>query len=359
MRGYVIFMQRHLFMMNNLFTTYKLKTGIIVSYLIAVTYNLPVLLINGNISYFLISHIVQFLLQLIAWILCVHFTNDIDQISFKKLIRNKKIWKYYLSCEVLVLIGMCLMLLSRGIYDFSALNWKITREYLIYIHLNGMWDFTIILLVVQSMNFFSQREKTNVEKENIAKENAKSKFEALRQQLNPHFLFNSLTSLKALIATNSADAEKYVVQLSGVYRYLIKHRSSDVVMLQEEIEFIKSYLFLLKIRYEENVEIVFDIEDGYTTRLLVPLTLQLLLENAIKHNVISESAPLSIKVFTKDEAVVVWNTFQPRDEVEGSSNFGLYNLNQQYKFITGKEIDITKTETDFSVSVPLILPEKN
>lgn len=341
-------------MMNNLFTTYKLKTGIIVSYLIAVTYNLPVLLLNGNISYFLISHLVQFLLQLIAWILCVHFTNDIDQISLSKLIRNRKIWKYYLSCEVLVLIGMYLMLLSRGIYNFSDLNWKITREYLIYIHLNGMWDFTIILLVVQSMNFFSQKEKTSVEKEFIEKENAKSKFEALRQQLNPHFLFNSLSSLKALIESNSKEAGKYVIQLSDVYRYLITHRSSDVVLLEEEIAFIKSYLFLLKIRYEENIIVSLSINEDSNKMKLAPLTLQILLENTVKHNIISEANPLQIKIYTENNRIVVSNTLLPREQVEGSSNFGLYNLSQQYKFLTGKEIEIQKTETNFNVFIPLI-----
>jgi hypothetical protein len=284
----------------------------------------------------------------------VYYTNGVKHIAFKHLIVNKKIWKYYLSCEVLILIGLFFMLLYRGGYDFTKLDWKVTREYLIYIHLNGMWDFTLILLVFQTMNFLSQKEKEKMEKENLEKENAKSKFEALRQQLNPHFLFNSLSSLKALIASNPAEAEKYVMQLSDVYRYLINHRSHDVVLLEDEIEFIQSYLFLLKIRYEENVKVSFNIGNVYKKMKLAPLTLQILLENTVKHNIISASTPLQIDVYTSDNSVVVSNTLQPRIEVEGSSNFGLYNLNQQYKFLTGKEIEIIKTDTEFSVAVPLL-----
>lgn len=333
--------------------TYRIKTGIVISYSIAFAYHLATLL-QGYWKYFFVPHLIAFVLLFSVWLLCGFFTNKITNLSIKTAFREKGILKFYLATESITLIASYLLLMQRGQADLAAGNWKQISLNVINTHIFGLLAYSFMLFVYQTLNVLGQKEKMATEKQMLEKENAKSKFEALRQQLNPHFLFNSLTSLKALIATNPVEAEKYVVQLSGVYRYLINHRSHDVVLLEDEIEFIQSYLFLLKIRYEENLKVAFDIKDEYRHKRLAPLTLQILLENTVKHNIISEASPLNIKVFTENDTIIVSNTLQPRDEVEGSSNFGLYNLSQQYKFLTGNEIEIQKTDKEFSVAVPLI-----
>lgn len=218
---------------------------------------------------------------------------------------------------------------------------------------------SLIFFIFRYVSLEKESTTIKIEKEKLEKENIRSQFEALRQQLNPHFLFNSLNSLKSIIASNPKQAEEFIVQLASVYRYLLNHRSRDVVHLKEEISFIKSYIFLLKIRFEETLRVDLSIEKDLMESLIVPLTLQLLIENAVKHNVISSNQPLVIEISIVDEQyIVIKNKIQPRLEVEGSSNFGLYNLNKQYSFIAEEEITIQKLNDTFIVKVPLIHPAK-
>lgn len=339
--------------MRGFLEKYRIKTGIIISYAVAFLYFSSALL-EGNWKYFFIPHLTGFISLFIVWLLCGLFTNKLTNLTLKTFFR-KEILFFYLTSELITLLTSYLTFIQSGM-DRSAWNWKMISIFLISSHTFSLLAYSFMLFVYQTLNALAQKEKVLVEKEALEKENAKSKFEALRQQLNPHFLFNSLSSLKALIASNSAEAEKYVVQLSDVYRYLINHRANDLVSLKDEITFIRSYLFLLEIRYEDNLHVSFQVQDEYEKYRLAPLTLQILLENTVKHNIISGLNPLQIKIYTENNNITVSNTLQPRDQVEGSSNFGLYNLGQQYKFLTGKEIDIQKTTTDFSVTIPLIPP---
>jgi sensor histidine kinase YesM len=168
----------------------------------------------------------------------------------------------------------------------SVLN---LNNYLIFPH-------ALILMVYRASRMSDEQKLLKLEKAQLEKENIRAQFEALRQQVNPHFLFNSLNSLKALASTHPEQVENYVIQLSSTYRYLLNHRSRDLVLLREELEFLKSYFYLLNMRFEKALEISIDIDAEYHNWNIPPLTLQILIENAVKHNIISTEKAIADKI---------------------------------------------------------------
>ncbi|WP_460981484.1 histidine kinase [Spirosoma fluminis] len=179
---------------------------------------------------------------------------------------------------------------------------------------------------------------------------------ALQAQLSPHFLFNSLNSLSSLIADDPIKAERFVDELSSVYRYLLQASDRELTTLATEMKFISSYYHLLKTRYGQGICLQVDIHDTYQEFLLPPLTLQLLVENAVKHNVVSPNNPLTIRIYTdNDGALVVRNNLQrKRLNRLASTKKGLENINLKYKLLNQPAIDICETDDAFDVIVPLI-----
>jgi sensor histidine kinase YesM len=179
---------------------------------------------------------------------------------------------------------------------------------------------------------------------------------ALQAQLSPHFLFNSLNSLSSLIADDPLKAERFVDELSSVYRYLLQASDRELTSLETEMKFINSYYHLLKTRYGQGINMEVNIHDTYREFLLPPLTLQLLVENAVKHNVVSVNNPLTIQIYTgNDGALIVRNNLQrKRLNRMASTKKGLENINLKYKLLNQPAIDICETEAAFDVIVPLI-----
>lgn len=208
--------------------------------------------------------------------------------------------------------------------------------------------------IYTSIEFFNYWRKTLKEKEEFKRTSLSAEFEALKNQVNPHFLFNSLNTLSSLIDENPRQANEFVQKLSSVYRYVLAHRDKETVLLQEEVEFIKSYIFLNKIRFGDNLTTAIDINEECFALHIPTLTLQMLVENAIKHNVISSQKPLHITIGCKDGYIEVSNNLQPKLMLAESSGIGLNNIIERYKFLTKQEVLITKTETCFVVKVPLL-----
>lgn len=346
---------------------YYTKVGLFLSLVFGFLFSFPGYW-DGRIGFvgFIVFLVAITLYNFLAWLVCgyVHQSNFIA-FSSPRFAPYQKSIIFLLICELglgFVIATVYLLLFYREAYIkdpatavfFSrstihgAINLKI---FFIIIH-------GVILFVYQNITIGKEREKIKLEKEQVTSENIRSQFESLRQQLNPHFLFNSLNSLKSLVSTQPKQAEEFIVQLANVYRYLLKHRSHDLVTLEDETSFLNSYVFLLKIRFEDNLKIDKICEHEHLRKLLVPLTLQLLIENAVKHNIISSAIPLSIKISVNENSLLVSNGIHLRQEVEGSSNFGLYNLKRQYKFFTDEEIVIQKNQTDFSVKIPLLANAK-
>jgi two-component system, LytTR family, sensor kinase len=214
--------------------------------------------------------------------------------------------------------------------------------------------------IYESVYFFEEWKKTIVEAQELKRANMQSQFETLKNQVNPHFLFNSLNTLITIIPENPILAEEFTHRLSNVYRYVLHHKDKELVPLREEINFVEDYLFLQQIRFGKNLLYKQNIDEQYQSWLVAPLALQMLMENAIKHNIISSSKPLVIEISTnKDQFLVVKNNLQKKENEDSSTKVGLQNIIDRYKFLTQKNVEISITSDAFIVSLPLLKIEEN
>jgi len=198
------------------------------------------------------------------------------------------------------------------------------------------------------------------EKELLQKMNLQNELDALKSQVNPHFLFNSLNSLSSLIQENPHDAEKFLDEMSKVYRYILKNNEQELIDLSTELKFLQSYQHLLKTRYRDGLHIAVEAEKNSETYCLPPLTLQLLLENAVKHNVIMKNRPLKVTIaYEGNERLIVKNNLQKKTSKIPSNKVGLTNIAMKYKLLNQPEVIISETTEEFSVSIPLIKMKEN
>lgn len=226
-----------------------------------------------------------------------------------------------------------------------------------FFHFRGGFFLCFILAslgvsISYTYNFFKYWKKTVLESEQLKRESLTLQYESLKNQVNPHFLFNSLNILTSLIETNKESSVKYVKQLSQVFRYVLDQNARELVPFSEELEFIESYNYLHKIRFGNHYEVTVNVnnKDFY----IVPMTLQILLENAVKHNEISLDFPLRISIVDDDKYLVVSNTIKTRNYLPDSNQVGLKTLNFQYEFFCGEKPTVTHTENEFTVKVPKI-----
>ncbi|MBN8787354.1 MAG: histidine kinase [Terrimonas sp.] len=195
---------------------------------------------------------------------------------------------------------------------------------------------------------------SQLEAEQLKKAQLQTQFDSLKEQVNPHFLFNSLNSLSSLIATNPDKAEAFVEEMSRVYRYLLRSNEEQLTTLQKEMDFIESYNMLLQTRFGSGFQPVLQIEEKKKEWLLPPMTLQLLIENAVKHNIVDPDTPLVVQLYTKDEKLVVRNNLQKKNKAVASNKVGLSNIISKYKLLNYPEVEIKETTTEFIVVLPLI-----
>ena len=191
-----------------------------------------------------------------------------------------------------------------------------------------------------------------IENERLKQQNLQTELVALKNQIDPHFLFNSLNSLTCLIRDND-EATQFVKKLSFMYRYILQSGDRDLVSLKEELKFLESYSYLIKARYRDRFTIDIEIDEKYLEKEIPPLALQLLVENAVKHNEISETNPLTVKIFYKNGFIYVENILKPRTVMAEGTGNGLMNLDKRYYLIAKQNIVITKDDNIFSVKLPI------
>lgn len=211
----------------------------------------------------------------------------------------------------------------------------------------------LFLNCLNAINFFliSSKQK-EVEAEALRATTAKAQLDAVRSQVNPHFLFNNLNVLSSLVMTQNKDANSFLESFSTVYRYVLKSQEKDLVTLGEEMEFMEPYLFLLQKRFGDGLHVSIDIPDSSLTGRIVPLAMQMLVENAIKHNIVSVHQPLNVSISVRNGQLVVCNRLQPKAP-DNSSGTGLQNISERYRLSTGKSITVEKTDDAFTVRLPL------
>ncbi|TJY36205.1 2TM domain-containing protein [Pontimicrobium aquaticum] len=211
-----------------------------------------------------------------------------------------------------------------------------------------------VSLFFHAFYFYQQLQKNKIKEQKVIAGTASAKFDALKNQLDPHFLFNSLNVLTSLIDENPENAQKFTTSLSKVYRYVLEQKNKALVTVDEELEFAKTYMSLLKMRFEDSI--VFEIPEKALNpeAKVVPLSLQLLLENAVKHNMVTSSKPLHIKIFESNGLLVVENNLQPKQIVKKSSGVGLDNIRQRYNLLTDKKVNINQQADSFAVAIPML-----
>ena len=215
-----------------------------------------------------------------------------------------------------------------------------------------------LLFHLLNLVYVYQNEYRNkaVEAESLKRMHAQAELQAIKQQINPHFLFNNLNVLSGLVMQQSNDANHFIEAFSKVYMHVLNNHNKEMIELKSELSFLEPYTFLLKQRFADSLQLEIEVPEKYHDHLIIPVALQMLVENAIKHNILSRKKPLHIKIYANgNNTISVINNLQPRINTEiASSHIGLNNIRKRYELTVGKEIDIVKDEQVFSVSLPLI-----
>jgi LytS/YehU family sensor histidine kinase len=208
--------------------------------------------------------------------------------------------------------------------------------------------------IYESIYFINELRQSVEEKELLKRESLKAQLNVLKTQVNPHFLFNNLNTLCSIIPENPKQAVDFVQQLSKVYRHILEVHDEQSIPLKDELDVLRAYAFLLQTRFGDNLDITIDVPPEKFKKRIVPLSLQILMENAIKHNVVSAEKPLRVNVFAENGNLVVSNNLQKKNQVNESTGIGLDNIRNRCKLMGNGQMEVTEDGTSFTVSIPLI-----
>lgn len=210
----------------------------------------------------------------------------------------------------------------------------------------------VLFFIARILRLQIIQHENMIENERLKQQNLQNELTALKNQIDPHFLFNSLNTLTSLVRDNEK-ACQFVKKLSFMYRYILQSSDKDLVTVKDELKFLESYTHLISTRYRDRFKITIDIETKYLTDEIPPLALQLLVENAVKHNEISETNPLKVIIYVKENSIFVENQIRPRTTLAEGTKNGLLNLKKRYFLVSKKEIIVRKENNTFSVQLPL------
>jgi hypothetical protein len=301
-----------------------------------------------------------------TWAVVICATQWIGNSRIYRLLDNKFSWEDHLlkravygslaliaySATAYMLVQVAMYKLVVGSLPENPVSWGLRSSYVAI-----LISFTVSLIFV-AVGFFQNWKRSLLDAERFKAEMLIYKYEALQNQINPHFLFNSFNVLSELVYEDQKKAVNFIRQLSQLFRYVLDSRDKELVSLREELEFIRAYTYLLQTRFEDKLSI----EQALAAEeddMIVPMTLQLLIENCVKHNEISAQKKLHIVIRQKGQYLRVENNFQPKPAGGDSKKTGLSNIRQQYKYFTDQEIVIHEDSQMFSVDVPLIKPGKS
>ena len=212
----------------------------------------------------------------------------------------------------------------------------------------------VVTLAFHAFYLYKAYQETRLKEQKIIAGTANAKFESLKNQIDPHFLFNSLNVLSSLIEENPENAQRFTTSLSKIYRYVLEQKDKELVTVSEELAFAKTYMNLLKMRFENSI--TFELPENFDNAdaKVVPLSLQLLLENTIKHNVVSENKPLHIKIYIKDNFLVVENNLQKKEVLQDRKGVGLQNIVSRYAILSRRKVLIDENKEAFAVYLPIL-----
>ncbi len=302
---------------------------------------------------FLLATIAFIPIGFIGWKIHSFFTLEVAK-KFNNVSEIAK--RIFYTLMVNILISLCLqsfIFFSFGLTNFLGVTLQYEKLFLML--LLGMFIDMISAGINEGMFLNEQWQESTHETEFYKSENVKTQLHSLKQQVNPHFLFNSLNSLSSLITEDPQRAEKFLDEMAKVYRYMLRTNENELVCLSTELNFITSYFYLLKTRYGNGVEMNITPEAATKNLTIPPLNIQLLVENAVKHNIISKDKPLHIEIGIYENTwVYVKNNLQKKIIKVDSSKIGLQNINEKYRLLNMPDLIIEETNTEFLVLLALI-----
>ncbi|WP_333808245.1 2TM domain-containing protein [Flavobacterium sp.] len=267
--------------------------------------------------------------------------------------RNRIITGFVLSFIVSVLVIFLLRIVEDVLIEGQTIQAFLANEkpsnYIISIVITF-----VITLAIHAFYFYKAYQENKLKEQKIIAGTASAQFESLKNQIDPHFLFNSLNVLSSLIEENPESAQKFTTSLSKIYRYVLEQKDKELVSVAEELQFAKTYMNLLKMRFENSI--TFEMPEGFDNEeaKVVPLSLQLLLENCIKHNVVSEAKPLHIKISIENNQLVVSNNLQKKEVLSDRKGVGLQNIVNRYGILTNRKVLVEENEKEFKVLLPIL-----
>jgi len=283
--------------------------------------------------------------------------------SYFDYLNHKVVWKKYKKYRMLIAAAGGIVLTMIAIFwirilirmGFEGADWNafVAGERAAY-YIIALLITVVVSVFFHAAYFYRSIQDRRVKEQKIIAGTASAKFDALKNQLDPHFLFNSLNVLTSLIEEDANQAQKFTTSLSKVYRYVLEQKNKELVSIEEELQFARTYVRLLKMRFEDSIVLDLPETTSNPEAKIVPLSLQLLLENAVKHNVVTSSKPLKIRVYEEDGYLVVTNNLQEKQVVKKSSGVGLRNIQQRYNLLTDKTVRIDKKPGNFSVFLPML-----
>lgn len=252
-----------------------------------------------------------------------------------------------------LLFGIVIMFLLAWIQQLILSNINF-GPVMLMVEVRGILINLLFFMFLHLLQQNFENQQVRMELERTKNDNLGAQYELLKQQVNPHFLFNSLTTLKSMVEIGDQQSADFIMELSNFYRFTLESRKHDLINVSEEIKIMQAYLFLQKARFEEGFTFTNNIDDKLLTTLIPPFTLQLLIENCIKHNVVSLSKPLHIRLYSDKDHIIIENQIQPKLGDSTSTGVGLININLRYKHLLEKEIEVSSNENIFKIKLPLI-----
>lgn len=298
----------------------------------------------------IINSSITLLFSLFIWYYNIY---SLPKFSSNKTTKSLFNWKLLLSVVLGILLMVILVIAHQELFQVSKMDAPIMFE------LRGVLINLIVYMFLHLLFQNYQTQQMGVELERTKAVNLGAQYELLKQQINPHFLFNSLNTLKSMVDMNDENSSDFILKLSDFYRFTLESRKLDLIPLREEIQILDSYVYLLKARFEDGFILENEIEEKQYESVIPPFALQLLIENCIKHNVVSLDKPLKIRLYSEKDFLVIENPIQLKRGAIVSTGVGLDNINQRFMHLVHKEIEIDKNETTFKVKIPLIYDHPN
>lgn len=299
-----------------------------------------------NIREALLNSSITFLFALFVWYYNIY---TLPRYSSQEVKKGFSMYRLFSS----LLIGMVVMYILAFCQQL-LLSYLEFGPVMLMVEIRGILINLTFYMFLHLLHQSYRNQQVGIELERIKADNLGAQYELLKQQINPHFLFNSLNTLKYMAETGDKHTVDFILKLSDFYRFTLESRKLDLIHLSDEIEILDAYMFLLKARFENGIHLTNEIDKKYCVSWVPPFTLQLLIENCIKHNIVSRDRPLRIRLYTENESIIIENPIQLKKNPDSSTGVGLENINQRYTHLLDKKIEIESGNNIFKVKLPLI-----